>query len=183
MGVSYEISRREDVLGGPEKPISELGRRGYKRYWAGEIARWLLEFEAPEMADGLGSGRGGEGEGEADETLVSIEQCSKATWIVPEDCLAVLREMGVVEDAGLGPAEVLGTADAERRSTSGGAADPDAEVEVKEVPMVPRVRVDKAAVRRWVVEHKIDLTRACDPDGFVEGYAVKGSESEEMDEA
>ncbi|GKT43373.1 males-absent on the first protein [Colletotrichum spaethianum] len=42
MGVSYEISRREGVLGGPEKPISELGRKGYKRFWGGEVARWLL---------------------------------------------------------------------------------------------------------------------------------------------
>ena len=43
MGVSYAISRREKVLGGPEKPISELGRKGYKRFWAAEIARWLLD--------------------------------------------------------------------------------------------------------------------------------------------
>lgn len=188
MGVSYEISRREAILGGPEKPISELGRRGYKRFWAGEIARWLLGLEV-----------GSDAEAEAEdggETLVSIDQCSRATWIVPEDCLAVLREMGgVVEDAGLGPAETSDhPADpAERESSIGAAAaaaGPEAvtaaEVEAgrkEEVRMVPRVRVDKAAVRRWVEAHGIDLARACDPDGFVEGYAVKGGEGEEMDEA
>ncbi|KAJ8123771.1 hypothetical protein ONZ43_g348 [Nemania bipapillata] len=47
MGVSYEISRREGILGGPEKPISELGRKGYKRFWAGEITRWILELGLP----------------------------------------------------------------------------------------------------------------------------------------
>ncbi|KAI1760181.1 acyl-CoA N-acyltransferase [Hypoxylon sp. FL1150] len=180
MGVSYEISRREDILGGPEKPISELGRKGYKRYWAGEIARWLLEHDVSESeSESESEPVDGEEEG---ETLISIEQCSRATWIVPEDCLAVLREMGVIEDAGLGPAEMMAAADTERRSTSGSAADVDADSET-EVQMVSRVRVDKAAVRRWVVEHKIDLTRACDPEGFVEGYAIRGSESEETDEA
>ncbi|KAI1773242.1 acyl-CoA N-acyltransferase [Hypoxylon cercidicola] len=175
MGVSYEISRREDILGGPEKPISELGRKGYKRFWAGEIARWLLGLGVPNPNSEAADGEDG-------ETLASIEQCSKATWIAPEDCLAVLREMGVVEDAGPGPAEHPGAA-ASVGERAGSAAEAEAEGEVGEVPMVPRVRVDKTAVRRWVETHKIDLTRACDPDGFVEGYAVKGSEGEEMDEA
>ncbi|XXH01826.1 hypothetical protein Hte_008188 [Hypoxylon texense] len=187
MGVSYEISRREAILGGPEKPISELGRKGYKRFWAGEIARWLLGVEVV----GTGHGTGTEGDEGSGDTLVNIDRCSRATWIVPEDCLAVLREMGgVVEDAGLGPAETPGPATdpAERESSTGAAAavgSEAAEVEAskKEVRMVPRVRVDKAAVRRWVEAHGIDLTRACDPDGFVEGYAVKGGEGEEVDEA
>ncbi|KAI1370536.1 acyl-CoA N-acyltransferase [Hypoxylon crocopeplum] len=160
MGVSYEISRREGILGGPEKPISELGRKGYKRFWAGKIARWLLQLEIAPNADGGGK-----------DTLVSVEDCSASTWIAPEDCLAVLREMGVVEDAGLGPAKAHGSDD--------GDADMDPEdedSEAKVVEMVPRVRIDKQAVLRWVRAHKIDLELPCDPDGFVEGYAVKGGE-------
>ncbi|KAI2635892.1 acyl-CoA N-acyltransferase [Hypomontagnella submonticulosa] len=173
MGVSYEISRRENILGGPEKPISELGRKGYKRFWAGEIARWLLGFEG--VGNGNGNSSGDEGQGA--ETLVTIEQCSKATWIVPEDCLAVLREMGVVEDAGLGPAEA--GAEAGRGSPGHEDENPD---EVKAVKMVPRVQLDKDAVRRWVVANRIDLSRTCDPEGFVEGYAIHEEEGEEMDE-
>ncbi|KAI1409224.1 acyl-CoA N-acyltransferase [Hypoxylon sp. FL1857] len=170
MGVSYEISRREGILGGPEKPISELGRKGYKRFWAGEIARWLLSLDVPSSTDA---------EEQEKETLITIEQCSKATWIVPEDCLAVLREMNIVEDAGLGPAEAA--AEASERHASR-ASEEDGEAEVKEVKQVPRVRLDKEAVRRWVRANKIDLTRACDPEGFVEGYAIKESEGEEVDE-
>lgn len=45
IGTSYEISRREGLLGGPEKPISELGKKGYGRFWGAEVARWLLECE------------------------------------------------------------------------------------------------------------------------------------------
>jgi GNAT superfamily N-acetyltransferase len=163
MGVSYEISRREGVVGGPEKPISDLGKRGYKRFWAGKIAAWLLGL------DTTGD----------EEVVVDAEQCSQATWIVPEDCLAVLREMGVVEEAGLGPPKPV------RRGTSPG--DGDGGEETAAVPSgdkekeVPRVRISKEAVWQWIRANSISLEKACDPDGFVEGYAIK-TESVEADE-
>ncbi|KAI1207634.1 acyl-CoA N-acyltransferase [Annulohypoxylon truncatum] len=195
MGVSYEISRREGILGGPEKPISELGRKGYKRFWAGEIARWLLglDLSKPVKNDGE-EGEGEEGvdkeEGSASEKgregeyLISVDQCSKATWIVPEDCLAVLKEMGVVEDAGPGPADAVGESAEHGGGSGGGASDEEAEAAEpkEEAKAVPRVRLDKEAVRRWVEDNKIDLTKTCDPDGFVEGYAIGKGEDEEVDE-
>jgi hypothetical protein len=105
MGVSYEISRREGLLGGPEKPISDLGKRGYKRFWAGEIARWILSLEPqqqPPQQD-PSSLSSPSSSGSAAEVVTDIQACSQATWIAPEDCLLVLREMGVAEDAGRGP--------------------------------------------------------------------------------
>lgn len=162
MGVSYEISRREGVMGGPEKPISDLGKKGYKRFWAGEVARWLLGLEP-------NGGEDGDADAAASETVVvvDVEACSQGTWIAPEDCLVALREMGVVEDAGMG-------ADP-RRVREKGEEEGEAVEEVKEVH---RVGVDKEAVRRWVVANGISLERTCDPGGFVEGYAMKAEEEE-----
>ncbi|KAJ0117241.1 hypothetical protein J7T55_003651 [Diaporthe amygdali] len=164
MGVSYEISRREGVVGGPEKPISDLGKRGYKRFWAGEIAAWLL---------GLDTSGG-------DEVVVDADECSRATWIVPEDCLAVLREMGIVEEAGLGPPKPV------RRGTSPGDGDGGeaaaAVTNGEKEKEVPRVRVSKEAVWDWVRANGISLEKACDPDGFVDGYAVKTTSVEEDEE-
>ncbi|KAG8162187.1 hypothetical protein KVR01_007952 [Diaporthe batatas] len=161
MGVSYEISRREGVVGGPEKPISDLGKRGYKRFWAGEIAAWLLGLDT--------SGD--------EEVVVDAEECSQATWIVPEDCLAVLREMGVVEEAGLGPPKPA------RRGTSPGHGDGGEEAPAPasgdKEKEVPRVRISKEAVREWVRANGISLEKACDPDGFAEGYAIKTESVEE----
>ncbi len=125
MGVSYEISRREGILGGPEKPISDLGKRGYKRFWAGEIARWILNFRPEE-------------DGEA--SVTDAEECSRATWRATEDCLLTLREMGVVEDAGQGPPRLQVPVDEEVAS----------EEPTKEVQ---RVRISRAAVRRYVEEN------------------------------
>lgn len=157
MGISYEISKREGVIGGPEKPISELGRKGYKRYWAGEIARWLLGLE-------LAKGRANE------ELLVDLEDCSRETWIAQEDCLAILREMSLVEEAGMGPPKPC-PVELEGEEVE--------EVKEQEATEVPRVKLDKGAIRRWVEDNKIDLERVCDPEGFVEGYAIKESEAEE----
>lgn len=78
MGVSYEIARREEILGGPEKPISELGMKGYRRYWGAEIARWILEFEIGKEP-------------------FTIRQMSQDTWIHGEDCIYIMREMGLIE--------------------------------------------------------------------------------------
>ena len=145
-------------MGGPEKPISDLGKKGYKRFWAGEIARWLLSLEV----------KGGEEE----ETVVDVEQCSRETWIAGEDCLAVLREMdGVVVDAGRGidPRKVKVIQEGEE------------EKEVEGVKEVDRVRIDKEAVRRWVRDNGVSLERTCDPAGFVEGYALKVEEEEESE--
>ncbi|KAI1503993.1 acyl-CoA N-acyltransferase [Biscogniauxia marginata] len=232
MGVSYEISRREGILGGPEKPISELGRKGYKRFWAGEIARWLLGLEIIPGGGGAGNDNcRAEAEGEKIsnnengdcETLVDVEQCSRATWIVQEDCLAVLREMGVVEEAGVGLARGAGAAatttttsaamnaatatatattvpspdvdmNRDERSDDGDGGgkggvgvgvgiatsqgstgkdkdrDRDRDREDREAGssrLVPRVRIDKEAVRRWVRDNGVELSRTCDPAGFV----------------
>lgn len=149
MGASYEISRREGILGGPEKPISDLGKKGYKRFWAGEVARWLLDLDVESKPGG--------------EVLVDVNDCSQATWISAEDCLMVLRNMGVVEEAGMGPAKAKSSGDEEGE---------DAEQD-KVVTMVPRVKVDKEAVRRYVAANQISLEKTCDPKGFVEGYAIK----------
>jgi len=155
MGISYEISRREGIIGGPEKPISDLGKKGYKRYWASEITRWLLSLEPA---------AGGE------ELVVDVHECSRATWIAPEDCLLVLREMNVAEEAGWGPPikkpEVV----------EDGADVVPAEPE----EMVQRVRIDQRAVLAWVQANNISLERTCDPDGFIQGFASRRDSSEEV---
>ncbi|KHN97188.1 Acyl-CoA N-acyltransferase [Metarhizium album ARSEF 1941] len=188
MGASYEISRREGILGSPEKPISDLGKKGYKRFWSGEIARWLLGLEKTASSQPQPPQVAGAPVVMTPELIVDVNDCSRDTWIAVEDCLGVLRDMGVVEDAGMGYGKpekrTEGAEDDESGEVSdggdGGAqkqqdAVPRPAEEKRSVPpkIVPRVRVDKEAVRRYVATHRISLERTCDPDGFAQGYAVK----------
>ncbi|KAK0721511.1 acyl-CoA N-acyltransferase [Apiosordaria backusii] len=181
MGVSYEISKREGLLGGPEKPISELGKKGYKRFWAGEVARWILSL--PPTSSTLEPGK--------EVPTVDVRDCSQATWIAPEDCLLVLREMGVVEDAGVGPVvkqSSLGKP-MELGALTGVPAPPADETtankekegspQQEEAPVHQRrVKINQQAVREWCQKNRISLAKACDPNGFVEGYAMKKKEDE-----
>lgn len=165
MGASYEISRREGILGGPEKPISDLGKKGYRRFWAGEIARWLLSLDTTS-------------DKRQQETLIDVSDCSQATWISLEDCLSVLQDMGIIEEAGLGPGKPEPTPEGATTSEESKAGEHQNPGNEEPAHMVPRLRIDKRAVRRYVSEHRISLERTCDPTGFVEGYAYKVESSD-----
>lgn len=168
MGVSYEISRREGIIGGPEKPISELGKKGYKRFWAGEIARWLLSLEPST------------GTAPDEETVIDVEECSKATWIAPDDCLAVLREMAVAEDAGKGPPKPKIHEPTEEEIANGGPTEAVAAAAATAVVEdVPRVRITLEAVHNWVARNRISLERTCDPAGFIDDFVMEEPSSEE----
>lgn len=76
MGVSYELCRREKRIGGPEKPLSELGRKGYMQFWEARIARMLLGMKA--------------------KSAMSIGEVAETCWMLPEDVIGALKEMEVL---------------------------------------------------------------------------------------
>ncbi|KAF2807893.1 histone acetyltransferase, MYST family [Mytilinidion resinicola] len=115
MGASYELSKREGRLGGPEKPLSELGKRGYQSYWSHTIARTLLS--APQ------------------KKTLTVTDIRDQTYIVQEDIIATLQAMQVLDRKKRGGAEAV---------------------------------INKAKVRAWATENKVDLNPPVDVEGFVE---------------
>ncbi|KAF2101458.1 histone acetyltransferase, MYST family [Rhizodiscina lignyota] len=87
MGASYVLSKREGRLGGPEKPLSEPGRKGYERFWSATIARYLVSRPCKKP--------------------VTVKDISDETYIVPEDVIATLKDMGVLERKKRGSAEAV----------------------------------------------------------------------------
>jgi GNAT superfamily N-acetyltransferase len=77
IAASYELGKREGRFGGPERPLSVLGRKGYVVFWCGEVARYVLK--APM------------------KKAVSVKEISEETYILQEDVVAALKEMDVLE--------------------------------------------------------------------------------------
>ncbi|KAH0003210.1 hypothetical protein KCU78_g14025, partial [Aureobasidium melanogenum] len=77
MGVSYELSRREGRLGGPEKPLSSLGRKAYLAYWSASICRTILLNPS--------------------NRSWTVDQIVQQTWIAPEDVVMALSEAAMIE--------------------------------------------------------------------------------------
>lgn len=77
MGASYVLGKREGRFGGPERPLSAMGKKGYTTYWCGEVARFILACPK--------------------QKTVNIKDVSEETWILPEDVMAALKEMDVLE--------------------------------------------------------------------------------------
>ncbi|KAI4143669.1 MAG: hypothetical protein LQ340_006914 [Diploschistes diacapsis] len=77
MGVSYELSKREGRVGGPEKPLSELGRKSYLRFWQARVAREVLRTRS--------------------KSSLELAELAGRCAMVVEDAVAALKEMGVCE--------------------------------------------------------------------------------------
>lgn len=81
------MSKREGRLGGPEKPLSELGRRAYIHYWSQTLARTIVALPA--------------------KKTLSVLDLQNETYIVPEDIIATLQNMDVLENRKKGGAELV----------------------------------------------------------------------------
>ncbi|EUC46617.1 hypothetical protein COCMIDRAFT_35729 [Bipolaris oryzae ATCC 44560] len=113
MGASYEMSRREERLGGPEKPLSDLGRIAYNHYWSQTLARTLLSCPS--------------------KKTLTVQELREKTYIVPEDIIATLQLMDVLEqkkkggaDAVINKAKVRAWADKHKVDVKSCPVDPDA---------------------------------------------------------
>lgn len=73
---SYELSRRECVVGSPEKPLSDLGRLSYRSYWAYTLLELMKECRT---------------------TTQSIRELSELSGITPDDIVYTLQSMKMVK--------------------------------------------------------------------------------------
>lgn len=76
MAASYAISKQEHRLGGPEKPLSEMGHRSYLAYWSGAVARFMLSQQ--------------------NKTSITVNEIADQTYMLGEDIISALLHMGAL---------------------------------------------------------------------------------------
>lgn len=72
---SYELSKREGLVGSPEKPLSDLGRLSYRSYWSYVLLDQLKELRG----------------------TISIRDLSENTCITQQDIIWTLRSLNMVK--------------------------------------------------------------------------------------
>ncbi|XP_070073932.1 uncharacterized protein [Drosophila takahashii] len=77
IALSYEISRREGFIGGPEKPLSAFGRLCYRGYWGYTLLELLRNHSSPEP--------------------ITIRELSETTGFLKEDILYTLKVMKMIK--------------------------------------------------------------------------------------
>lgn len=73
---SYLLSKREEKIGSPEKPLSDLGLISYRSYWKGVLLKYLHKLDAKE---------------------ISIKDISQETAINPYDIVSTLQSMSMLK--------------------------------------------------------------------------------------
>ena len=73
---SYELSKKEEKVGSPEKPLSDLGALSYKSYWASTLLVVLRSYSGQQL---------------------SVLDLTKLTSILVEDVAATLLMLGLLQ--------------------------------------------------------------------------------------
>ncbi|TMW63071.1 hypothetical protein Poli38472_005689 [Pythium oligandrum] len=73
---SYELSKKEEKVGSPEKPLSDLGLVSYRSYWTKELLKILRDYPEKE---------------------VSIMELTRMTSIKNEDIIATLQYLNMIK--------------------------------------------------------------------------------------
>mmetsp|Transcript_14144 Transcript_14144/g.25116 ORF Transcript_14144/g.25116 Transcript_14144/m.25116 type:complete len:359 (+) Transcript_14144:354-1430(+) len=73
---SYELSKKEEKVGSPEKPLSDLGQISYRSYWSRAVLDVLIDFKG---------------------SSISVMDLTKVTSIKTEDVVLALKFLGLIK--------------------------------------------------------------------------------------
>ncbi|CAK9294933.1 unnamed protein product [Gordionus sp. m RMFG-2023] len=83
--ISYELSKREHIIGQPEKPLSYLGQKSYQCFWRWKILQILDRY--------IHENKNNNGESEC---LINVNDISLETSINREDILSTLDKLNLL---------------------------------------------------------------------------------------
>jgi len=78
ISISYELTKRENTTGSPEKPLSDLGKISYRSYWAYVILKTLEEFTKEKKS-------------------IAVQEITRITGIRYEDVTSTLHSLNLIK--------------------------------------------------------------------------------------
>ncbi|KAL4956475.1 acyl-CoA N-acyltransferase [Aspergillus filifer] len=163
MGVSYKISgweRDSSLIGGPEKPLSDMGGRSYSRFWEERIARHLILHDSSNAnAENKTSSQKptpAKGRKKHPHEFMTVQEIGLATGMLTEDVVTALRGLGAIEPPS--PSKT-------RRG---------AQAEGEPVPVVVR----RSKVLDWAKAHKTNIRDPVRAEGFLQGHSQPVGDSD-----
>lgn len=180
MSVSYKLSGWEwegGVIGGPEKPLSVMGRRSYLRFWSERIARFMLGESAD--ADGRkvfeeGKKRRGRKCAVMKEAL-TVKEIEERTGMLAEDVVAALAEMAVCEVMAAKKTRMKKSG--EMNGPGGTAAVTGREEQEDFVTMI----VKRSRVVEWVQKHQVNLYDPVREEGYLGEWAMSEADGDDVE--
>ncbi|KAF9884063.1 hypothetical protein FE257_002352 [Aspergillus nanangensis] len=165
MGVSYKLSGWEQdkgLIGGPEKPLSEMGRKSYSRFWEERIARYFLVQSAnAEKTDEQTQKPTKGSRTRTTQEIMTVQDIGLATGMLTEDVITALKGLGAVEPA---------TPSKRRKTTQDIAAESET------------VTIRKSSVLEWAKTRRVALRDPVCDEGFLGKWAPRShSESSVAD--
>jgi histone acetyltransferase MYST1 len=100
ISLSYELSKREEKAGSPEKPLSDLGKVSYRSYWTYVLLHLLAEYNPLGNPDKKAKGGGGPkckpvGDA-ATASNLTIRDISTTTGMKQEDIISTLQYLDMI---------------------------------------------------------------------------------------
>ncbi|RVX74766.1 hypothetical protein B0A52_01043 [Exophiala mesophila] len=177
MAVSYKLSGWEwegGVIGGPEKPLSAMGRKSYLRFWSERIARFMMGQTADADAQRVFAPKRGSKRRTVKprKEEMTVKELGDRTGMLGEDVVAALNEMGICK------VTVPRRKKKNSLETQGGGSGPSSHTDQEQAEDLATVVVHRSKILEWAESRGVDLTSAVREEGFLGEWALS-----DMDES
>ncbi|EHY55346.1 SAS complex subunit [Exophiala dermatitidis] len=164
MAVSYKLSGWEwegGVIGGPEKPLSAMGRRSYLRFWSERIARFMMGQTADADAKRVFHSAKKTTTAHPRKEEMTVKDIGNRTGMLGEDVVAALTEMGICQ-------VML----PRRKKTVAGELNGVASHGHSESEELATMIIHRSKIVAWAEEHGVDLASPVPEEGFRGEWAL-----------
>jgi hypothetical protein len=172
MAVSYKLSGWEwegGVIGGPEKPLSAMGRKSYLRFWSERMARFMMGQSADADARRVFDSANGRSRKTVQprKEEMTVKEIGDRTGMLGEDVVAALTDMGIcqVMTKRKKPKPLAAEANGTAVASLGQVAEADTE---EPAAMV----VQRSKIVEWAEKNGVDLMSPVKEEGFLGEWAL-----------